>query len=158
MSRPERILVDTSVWVEALRPDGEPACREFLRRELERGPSGKATEPRGWSGRLVTCDLVIAELLCGATTRGKDISRLRYALQVVPVLPLPEGAGFLAADLAEALRNKGLGAKPADFVISAIAIAHGAVLAHRDRHFELIAGVAPLETLPIGLQNPGGER
>jgi predicted nucleic acid-binding protein len=48
-----RVLIDTSVWIEAFAPGGEPSGREAVHDLVS-------------SGRAATCEVVIAEVLRGA--------------------------------------------------------------------------------------------
>lgn len=75
----DRILVDTSAWIDALRRDGNPAVRSSVR---------AATA----EGRAVFCDLVLLELWNGAHGPGEQrvLRELERDLKRSPLL-LPSG-------------------------------------------------------------------
>ena len=52
------VLIDTSAWIHALRPGGNPEVREQVR--------GLLTE-----GRVATCEMIILELVGGTRTEGE---------------------------------------------------------------------------------------
>jgi predicted nucleic acid-binding protein len=91
---------------------------------------------------LALCAPVTLELLYSA--RGaSDYRALARALHMLPTLPIDLRAEALAfrtqATLAE--RSHHRGPNPVDLLVAAVAEAHGAVLLHYDRHFDLIARV-----------------
>lgn len=92
---------------------------------------------------LAVCAPVTLELLYSA--RGKsDYRALARDLGQFPSLPLDARAESLAARTQSALaeRSQHRAATPVDLLVAAIAEAHGVVLLHYDRHFELIARVS----------------
>jgi predicted nucleic acid-binding protein len=126
------ILADTSAWVEYLRATGSPVhlrLRELIDAE----------------GDLRTTEVVIMELLAGATT-PEGVARLRRLLGRFDVLPVEGLADYEAA--AELYRRCRAGGetvrKLTDCLIAAVAMRHGATLLHRDHDFEIIARHTPL--------------
>jgi predicted nucleic acid-binding protein len=121
----DRILVDTSAWIEALRRDGDPAIRASV--------SAATTQ-----GRAVLCDLVLLELWNGAQGAAEQrvLRDLERDLEKVPTSPAVWEA---AADLARTCRSAGVSAPATDILISACAEHHGLEILHRDNHFDLIA-------------------
>ena len=116
------VLIDTSVWVEALSAGGNPACHERVRDLV--------------SAQLAaTCEIVIAEVLRGADDWVQAAS-LDARLRSVEVLPL-EGVGTLAAAMGREMeaprRNFG------DLLIAATARIHQVALLHRDDDLSRIA-------------------
>jgi len=78
---PERVLVDTSAWIEALRPGGHAATvAAFDRCNTE--------------GKIVTCGIVFLELLQGARTEMERDS-LESQLESFPWLDSPEALGVV---------------------------------------------------------------
>jgi predicted nucleic acid-binding protein len=126
------ILADTSAWVEYLRATGSPVhlrLRQLIDAE----------------GDLRTTEVVIMELLAGATT-PEEVARLRRLLGRFDVLPVEGLADYEAA--AELYRRCRAGGetvrKLTDCLIAAVAMRHGATLLHRDHDFEIIARHTPL--------------
>lgn len=149
MSGTDLILVDTSVWIEAFRRGGDDDCREFVESEL--GDLSVCPDTGdAWPRRLCTCDLVIAELFCAAECSRSDLAILRDALGAVRVLPWPEGTGWRAVELAGKLATQGIRVSPGDLLMASLALGNHAAIAHRDRHFELMAGVVSLTTVNLG--------
>ena len=129
MSADGPVLVDSSVWIECFRPDGEEACR-------------RETAALLIAGRAVTCEVVLAEVLRGAMTpaaweamssRMGSVSRLSM-----------DGMGSLAGSLARQLEAKGLTLPTTDLLIAAVAQSHGAAILHRDRHLSRAAEIIGL--------------
>jgi predicted nucleic acid-binding protein len=122
-----KVLVDTSAWVETLRPDGDPAVRAAV---------SLATD----DGRAVLCDMVLLELWNGAGD-ARDERLLRGLERLVPRVPTSEEVWQRARDLARECRKAGLTLPGADLVIAACARIHGLGLLHRDAHFDRLAEV-----------------
>jgi len=128
-----RILVDTSTWIEAMRGGGRAA---------------EALASLTRSDRVVTCDLVIAELLAGALA-APEHAQVRRCLEAVRHVATPDGLGWRAGEIARALRGRDKRVPATDLLIAATAEHYGLVLAHCDRHYETIAEEADLELVRI---------
>lgn len=121
----DRVLIDTSAWVEALRPDGDEEVRRQVRLLIE-------------DGAAVLCDLVLLELWNGA--RGEAEHRYLAALQgELECLPTTPAVWDRSRDLARGCRAAGITVPATDLLIAACAAEHGTSLLHRDRHFDRIA-------------------
>jgi predicted nucleic acid-binding protein len=121
----DRILVDTSAWIDALRRDGNPDVRALVR---------AATA----EGRAVFCDLVLLELWNGAHGLGEQrvLRELERDLEKVPTPPVVWEAAF---ELARACRKAGVTAPATDVLIAACAEHHKLEILHHDAHFDYIA-------------------
>lgn len=118
------ILVDTSAWIEALRPDGEDRIRREVRLAVEEGVA-------------VFCDLVLLELWIGA--RGEAERRYLGALErELECLPTTPEVWQRSRELARRCRRAGLTIPATDLLIASCATHHEAALLHRDRHFDRI--------------------
>jgi predicted nucleic acid-binding protein len=117
-------LVDTSAWVHALRPDGDPAVANRVRDALERGEAA-------W------CSLVQLELWNGARG-GHEHSVLRELFQVLPELAIDGQVWDGAYHLARKARAHGITAPATDIVVVACARRHEASLLNADVHFDLL--------------------
>ena len=122
----KRFLVDTSVWVEALRPAGRPNIVGWLKEALLRES-------------VVLAPPIRTEILIGARDE-KQFAELNELLSALPLLEDRPAVWERAAALGFRLRQRGLTVPLVDLVIASWAVSHSCVLAHRDRHYELIAG------------------
>ena len=118
-------LVDTSAWIDALRPEGDRDTR-------------RAVDEATRDGDAVLCDMVLVELWIGA--RGKReqdvIARLEADLDV---LPIGTEVWRAARALARTCRAAGVTVPATDLVIAACADHHRVGLIERDQHFTQIA-------------------
>lgn len=123
-------LLDSSVWIEFLRPAGDAGVKARVRSILEREEA-------------CCCGIVMVEVLRGAK-KEKDFQSLEESLQALPQLPLDEAAASRAARWGFALGRKGTTVPTTDLLIGAAA--HGrAVLLHRDGDFKRIAEAGGLK-------------
>jgi predicted nucleic acid-binding protein len=116
-----KLLVDTSVWIAILR--GEVQVNRASYREF------------------FTCGPVVQEVLQGF---GENplVAKYEESFLNIPRLsdPLPAELFVVAADIYRQGRRRGLTIRSAtDCLISAIALANGATILHRDRDFDHIA-------------------
>jgi len=117
------VLVDTSVWVDYFNGLGTPR-------------TDRLDQLLG-SGRLLTGDLILAELLQGF---AKDAG-YRTARRLLLELPCAELVGrdnaLRAADYYRRLRKRGVTVrKTIDVLIGTYCIQHGHELLHADRDFD----------------------
>ena len=118
-------LVDTSAWIESLRPDGDRAAGERLRALLLAGDAA-------W------CAMVKLELWNGA--RGDHEKRvLREMEDHVIELDMTGAVWTQAYELARKSRSAGLTVPTADILIAACARHHGVALEHMDSHYDSLA-------------------
>ncbi len=125
MSERRRFLIDTSAWIETLRPGGQPAIRARV--------SELTTEDRA-----VLCDLVRVELWNGARGEG-EIRLLREMEENLATVPTTPEVWDLARSWARLARGEGLTVPATDLLIAACAAHHGLGLVHQDAHFEKLA-------------------
>lgn len=128
----ELVLIDTSVWISALRVGGPLVVRQEVEQLLA-------------TGRAVTTPIVILELLSGTRSR-REFQELQEDLEALPQLELTLQVWERAYRLGYALRRAGLTLPTVDVLIAALALEHGCLLLHADRHFEQIAQRSPLRT------------
>ena len=124
--RTERFLVDTSVWLEVLPPGRRSGD---LRQRVD--------ELLAWDV-VATTGMVRLELLGGARSQ-EEWSRLRELLSALHLLAVTEEDWDEAARLGFQLRREGAAAPFTDLLIGAVAMRAGAVVLHRDRHFDVMA-------------------
>jgi predicted nucleic acid-binding protein len=125
------ILVDTSVWIEVLKDKAGKVTESFV-------------EQTG-SDIVVFSHFVQLELLQGAKD-DLEWRRLDEYLATQYYLEATEDTWRHAARVYFDLRKSGLTVNsPVDCCIACIAMEANALLLHRDRDFERIAGIRPLE-------------
>jgi predicted nucleic acid-binding protein len=129
------ILVDTSVLIDFLRGEENPAVQRFLQVIDREIPFG-------------ICPLVFLEVLQGAATE-KDFNLLRECLQSQVFFDIKEGRASIAeaAGMSLELRRKGKAVgNPVDLLIAQTAIDNDLYLLHDDSDFDRIKQVSRLKT------------
>jgi predicted nucleic acid-binding protein len=124
------ILVDTSVWIEVFRESPDPAVDAAL--DLD---------------EVVTCLPVVQEVLQGFDHRWA-YTLAREAMFAFPMVesPMTEEVFQLAVDLRRSARRSGLTVRSGvDCLIAACALRNSLPVLHRDRDFDALAKVSPLE-------------
>jgi predicted nucleic acid-binding protein len=129
------VLVDSSVWIEAARRQGDLGCKVALEALLE-------------EYEAALCSAVRLEVLGGA--RKEERSRLAAGLAVIPYIQVAETTWSLALDNAWRLRDAGLQAPWNDVLIASVAIEQACRVYARDKHFDLMA-----QAIGIRLYQPG---
>ena len=138
------IILDTNVVSEAMKPEPNPAVRNWLD---EQSPE-----------TLHLSSVTIAELLFGvhALPAGRRRHKLATALDGIlelfdgRVLPFDLDAARRYADLAVKARKAGKGFPTPDGYIAATAVAHGFSVATRDTSAFDAAGVAVIDPWKAG--------
>ncbi len=128
----ELVLIDTSVWIAALRPGGSAVARQEIEQLLA-------------TSRAATTPVVVLELLSG-TRSAREFRELKEELEALQQLELTRPAWERAYRLGYDLRRAGLTLPTLDVLIAALAVEHDCLLLHVDRHFEQIAQHSPLRT------------
>ena len=126
------VLIDSSVWVEALNPRGLAVCKEAARTVLA-------------DGTAAVCEVVLTEVLRGARDET-DAEWLHEQLRAPTNLHM-RGSGPVAARLSRMLRAQGKMFAVSDLLICGTAVIHGAALMHRDKHLGQIAEIAGIEQI-----------
>lgn len=123
------ILPDTSCWIEYFRPRGDVAVREQM---------------LGWLGAdcLAICGVIRAEVLRGA--RQDQADSLRNAFAGLTHLETLDEDWRTVEEKARDLAEKDLAVPLLDLLVAVVASRAGAVLAHKDAHFDAIARELPL--------------
>ena len=122
-------LVDTSAWIHALRPNGDPAVRLRVNALLQ-------------SGDAAWCAMVRLELWNGA--RGAHEKQVLREMEChIPDLEITPAVWTLANRLAQQARTTGQTIPPTDLLIAACAQHHGVELEHADQHYQAIRKMNP---------------
>ncbi len=125
------VLIDTSAWIEFLRPQGDTQIGERVQDHLRQG-------------RACCTEMVLLELWNGA--RGPEEKQFLIELQaVLMALSTGEPVWREAYWLAQACRQTGYTIPATDILIYAVANVHKVDLDHNDRHFDRIGEVAKLQ-------------
>ncbi|HEY5553033.1 MAG TPA: PIN domain-containing protein [Opitutaceae bacterium] len=115
------ILLDTSLWIEALRENGDPACKRLVEDSLA-------------SGRACWMSMIRLELWNGA--RGESEKRaLREFEEVLTDLEVVPKVWETAFDLARRAGKAGLTVPAANLLIVACARHHRVEVESTDSHF-----------------------
>jgi len=115
------ILVETSAWIETMRPKGDLRTREIVAKLLR-------------EGRAAWCEMIKLELWNGAL--AKEMPDLEALAENAVMLETTPKVWKNAASLARKARTQGKTFPPADLLIFACAEAHGTEIVHRDKHFD----------------------
>lgn len=129
------VLVDSSIWIEAARRDGDLAAKVALRALLDAAEAA-------WSG------VVRLEVLGNA--RASDRVAMERLFRSVPYLRVTERDWVEATRLNWQLRDHGLTLPAGDVLQAALARRHEARVFARDAHFETMAGLGL-----VNLYRPG---
>lgn len=126
-------LVDTSVWIHALRPAGDPEIQARLK-------------PLILSGDTAITEWILLELMTGLTKAEHPDTLLQWFAPVTR-LPLNPTCWEKAWQHAGRLRKHGVSPTAADCLIATIALEHRVPLIHCDADFEEMKPTLPLHTL-----------
>jgi len=129
------VLVDSSIWIEAARRNGDLACKVALESLLE-------------EYEAALCSPVRLEVLGGA--RKEDRKKLAAGFGVIPYLEVNESTWNLAVESGWRLRDTGLAAPWNDILIASLSIEKACRVYARDKHFDLMA-----QTIGLRLYAPG---
>ena len=123
-----RVLIDSSAWIDALREDGDPSIRNTVR-DLTA------------DGLAVFCDIVRLELWNGAGGVA-EAKMLRGLEREIECVPTTAEVWQVAFDLARDCRARGITVPATDLLVAACAARHGLALLHHDALFDQIARVS----------------
>ena len=123
-------LIDSSAWVEYLRPKGSEKVKQKVREILQREEA-------------VCCGIIVIEILRGARNE-KDFQSLNDSLRSLPQIPIDDPVVERASRWGFLLDRKGKSVSTTDLIIASAAYKR-ARLIHVDRDFELISTEVDLE-------------
>lgn len=127
----ELFLVDTSVWIFALRKEPVVQIRDRIDSLLKEDV-------------VITTGIIKLEILAGAKT-DKEFRRLKSRFDALESVETEDEIWRKACENGFKLRRKGLTVPSTDVLIATCALQAGAVLLHADAHFDLMEK-------PLGLQ------
>lgn len=118
-------LVDTSVWILALRKDFLPVAKNRIAYLLK-------------ENAIIISGMIKLELL-GGTKEEKEFQRLKIRLDALHTVETNTALWERAYDVAYGLRRKGLTVPYTNILIAASALMVDATIVHADSHFDLMA-------------------
>jgi predicted nucleic acid-binding protein len=116
-------LIDTSVWILALRKKFDPKIKSYVEELLD-------------EDKIVINPIIKIELLSGTKTK-KEFLRLKMRLDALPEIAMDQNIWEETQKVAFELRKKGLSLPLVDKIIFSCAKSFGCTLVHMDRHFDL---------------------
>lgn len=128
-----RYLVDTSVWIEALRPRGRQSLRDWVRKQM-------------LQKTIVLAPPVRMEFLIG-TKNERQFARLKDHLDALTMLANDNAVWERAAVVGGLTRRQGITVPFMDILIAAWALEEDCVLVHQDRHYEMLALATGVRTI-----------
>lgn len=123
-------LIDSSAWIEYLRPNGSQKVQARIREVLQREEA-------------FCCGFVIVEILRGAKNE-KDFQVLSDSLTSLPQISIDNAVIERAAKWGFILDRKGKVVSTTDLLIASAAYKQASIL-HLDSDFETIASVVDLK-------------
>ena len=122
------ILVDSSIWIEALAPRAPEAIVTILRALLT-------------AKRTAVTEMVRLEVMAGAKS-AKEFDQFREDFAAVSCFSATTASWRQAEEISFALGRRGLRVPVADLLIAAVAVSHDLPLWHADRDFERVRHVS----------------
>ncbi len=123
-------LIDSSAWIEYLRPKGSKKIKGRVKEILQKEEAG-------------CCGVVVVEILRGAKNE-KDFRSLHESLTSLPQIPIDGAVIERAAQWGFLLDRKGKSVSTTDLLIAAAAYKK-ATLLHADKDFGIISSVVELD-------------
>jgi len=129
------VLVDSSVWIEAARRDGDLAYKVGLEGLLE-------------FAEAAFCGPIKLEVLGGA--RAQDRKRLAAYFDCIPYKQIDDTAWDFARECAWRLRDQGHTVPWNDILIASLAVRWQCRVYAKDAHFETMAGIINVHLYKAG--------
>jgi len=121
-----RILPDTCAWIDFFRG--------------KQTPLAQALEQSLLSGEVLTCGVILFELLQGIKSPDEE-ELVQNALLALPHLEMNRDLWIKVGKLSSLLRTKGQILPLSDSIIAATALEHNCAVLTVDRHFEAVPGL-----------------
>jgi predicted nucleic acid-binding protein len=116
-------LIDTSVWILALRKNFDAEVKAFVEKLLD-------------EDKIIINPIIKIELLTGTKTH-QEFNRLKMRLDSLPEISIDQNVWEEAQKMAFEFRKKGLVLPLVDIIIISSAKSKDCVIVHRDNHFDL---------------------
>ena len=131
----DKVIVDTSAWIESFRPQSEKAFIDFVKDLI-------------FKGRILVPGIIKTEILRG-TKNKKEYNQLNDLLKGLEYLPVSDDFWEKLSLFSFRLFRKGVTVPLTDTYIALLGIENNASILHRDKHFDLIAEKVPLKILTV---------
>jgi len=118
-------LVDTSVWLLALKKDFMPKVKDLIDHLLK-------------EDAIITTGIIKLEILSGTKTK-KEFQRLKNRLEALDSVETDNSLWQNACEVGFKLRRKGVTVPHTDILIAACAMKTGSIIVHADTHFDQLA-------------------
>ena len=125
------VLVDTSAWICFFSRRGFEDIKKTLSTLLD-------------EDRAAIAGPILVELIQGTRTTDEK-ETIKKLIRGIHWLSVSDDHWHKAAEMAFALRRKGVTSSAIDTLIAILAIDYRCLLLHKDSHFELIAGNSSLK-------------
>ena len=129
----DKVIIDTSVWIESFRPGAEQPLhrivKDLILRELVLLPG-----------------IIKTELLRGAKNK-KEFNQLSHLLKGLSYLAVHDGFLERLSKFSFQLFSKGIAVPLTDTYIALLCIENQASILHRDKHYDMIAKKTKLKIL-----------
>ena len=129
----DKVIIDTSVWIESFRPQCDKALAHHVKDLI-------------LNGQVLIPGIIKTELLRGAKNK-KEYNRLNELLKGLEYLPVPEEFWEKLSMLSFQLFRKGVTVPLIDTYIALLCIENNISILHNDKHFDLIAKKFQLKIL-----------
>ena len=127
----DKVIVDTSAWIESFRPQSEKAFINLVKDLILKG-------------RILVPGIIKTEILRG-TKNKKEYNQLNDLLKGLEYLPVSDDFWEKLSLFSFRLFRKGVTVPLTDTYIALLGIENNASILHRDKHFDLIAEKVPLK-------------
>ena len=127
----DKIIIDTSAWIESFRPKGNATLSQTVRESI-------------LNGKVLMPGIIKTEILRG-TKNQKEFDRLEELLRGMIYLPVSDDFWERLAKFSFLLFRKGVAVPLTDTFIALLGIENDAYILHCDNHFNLIARTFPLK-------------
>ena len=128
----DKVIIDTSAWIESFRPQGNEKIRNTVQRLL-------------YDSVILIPGIIRTELLRG-TKNKKEYNHLSDLLDGLEYLPVHDVFWEKVAQFSFDLFRTGMTIPLTDTYIALLAMENKVKLIHCDRHFDLIAKKFPLDS------------
>jgi predicted nucleic acid-binding protein len=120
----DRILIDTSAWIESFKKTGNKSLQQLIIKTLD-------------SSQVATTNIIMLELLQGCRDK-KEYAEMKMRLESLELLPANGKVWDTAYNAGYNLKKNGLTIPTIDLIIASIAKSYDYTLIHHDRHFRLV--------------------
>ena len=120
----DRILIDTSAWIECFKKTGNKSLQQLIIKILD-------------SSQVATTNIIILELLQGCRDK-KEYAEMKGRLESLELLSASGKVWDMAYNAGYDLKKNGITIPTIDLIIASIAKTYDYTLIHHDKHFRLI--------------------